>query len=319
LKPEYEKAATELKDKVPIAKVDCTVEKESCDKYGIHGFPTLKIFRDGTPSEYKGQRTAQSIVETMKRQMLPAVSVLSGDDAVKEFVEAERVAIVGYFKADSKEKKVFETVAQQLRDDFVFGATDAAEQKIVLHKKFDEGKNEFDGEFTEDAIKKFVQTYSVPIMDDIGPHNYEKYVSSGLPIAYFFYGTPEQRKELGPSFEKVAKQYQSKILFVYLDASLYGGHAENLALKQEWPAFGIQNIETAAKYPFDQTKDITLEAIEEFVKSFHEGKIEPTLKSEPIPETNDEPVKVVVGKTFEELVRDTEKDVLIEFYARIFN
>ena len=38
-------------------------------------------------------------------------------------------------------------------------------------------------------------------------------------------------------------------------------------------------------------------------------------KSEPVPESNDGPVKVVVGKTFEEIVLDKSKNVLLEFYA----
>jgi protein disulfide-isomerase A1 len=186
---------------------------------------------------------------------------------------------------------------------------------VVLYKKFDEGTSVFDGSFTEKELTLFVETKSVPLMDEIGPENYEKYTQAGLPIAYFFYGTKEQKTELGPMFETIAKKYQSKILFVYLDASLYGGHGENLALKQEWPAFAIQVIDKQEKYPFDQKKKITSEAIEEFVESFHKGELEPTMKSDPIPETNNEPVVVVVGKSFETIALDKTKDVLVEFYA----
>jgi protein disulfide-isomerase A1 len=39
------------------------------------------------------------------------------------------------------------------------------------------------------------------------------------------------------------------------------------------------------------------------------------LRSEAIPATNDEPVKVVVGHSFDELVKNTTADVLVEFYA----
>lgn len=39
------------------------------------------------------------------------------------------------------------------------------------------------------------------------------------------------------------------------------------------------------------------------------------MKSVDIPESNDGPVKVVVGKQFKEIVMDETKDVLIEFYA----
>lgn len=46
-----------------------------------------------------------------------------------------------------------------------------------------------------------------------------------------------------------------------------------------------------------------------------DDKLEPYLKSEPIPDSNDEPVKVAVAKNFDEVVTNNGKDTLIEFYA----
>lgn len=51
------------------------------------------------------------------------------------------------------------------------------------------------------------------------------------------------------------------------------------------------------------------------LNEFLDGKLEPQLKSQPIPETQDEPVFELVGKQFEEVVFDDEKDVFVEFYA----
>jgi len=48
---------------------------------------------------------------------------------------------------------------------------------------------------------------------------------------------------------------------------------------------------------------------------FHAGKLEPQLKSQPIPETQDESVFNLVGKQFDEIVFDDSKDVFVEFYA----
>lgn len=45
------------------------------------------------------------------------------------------------------------------------------------------------------------------------------------------------------------------------------------------------------------------------------GKLKPVIKSQPVPKNNQGPVRVVVGKTFDSIVMDPSKDVLIEFYA----
>jgi protein disulfide-isomerase A1 len=53
----------------------------------------------------------------------------------------------------------------------------------------------------------------------------------------------------------------------------------------------------------------------EFLTQHTEKKLSPFFKSAPRPETNDEPVKVVVGDTFEEMIFNSEKHVLLEAYA----
>ena len=52
-----------------------------------------------------------------------------------------------------------------------------------------------------------------------------------------------------------------------------------------------------------------------FFEDWQNKKLSKFLKSEDIPASNDAPVKVVVGKNFNEIVRDSEDDVLLEFYA----
>jgi protein disulfide-isomerase A1 len=45
------------------------------------------------------------------------------------------------------------------------------------------------------------------------------------------------------------------------------------------------------------------------------GTLKPHIKSAPIPETNDEAVRVVVADSLEQEVVDAKKDVFVEFYA----
>lgn len=63
LKPEYAHASELLRGNDPpiaLAQVDCTeAGKETCTKFSVSGYPTLKIFKNGEfASEYNGPREA---------------------------------------------------------------------------------------------------------------------------------------------------------------------------------------------------------------------------------------------------------------------
>ena len=61
---------------------------------------------------------------------------------------------------------------------------------------------------------------------------------------------------------------------------------------------------------------ISVEALEKFAASLIDGTAEAEFKSAPIPEDNkDGDVTVVVGKSFEDIVMDPTKDVLLEVRA----
>ena len=66
LAPEWEEAAKKLQGSVKLGAVDATVATDLASKYGIKGFPTIKLFSAGKKSkakDYNGPREAQGIVE----------------------------------------------------------------------------------------------------------------------------------------------------------------------------------------------------------------------------------------------------------------
>ncbi|KAH8815005.1 thioredoxin-like domain-containing protein [Xylogone sp. PMI_703] len=327
LAPEYEEAATTLKEKnIKLAKVDCTEEADLCQSYEVQGYPTLKVFRGpDNISPYNGARKAPAIVSYMTKQSLPAVSTVT-KDTLEDFKKADKVVVVAYFAADDKSSNTtFTTVAEKHRDDFLFGASnDAALAEaegvsfpgVVLYKSFDDGKSVFTKAFEAEEIENFAKVSSIPLIGEVGPETYSTYMSSGLPLAYIFAKTEEERTELSDALRDIAKKHQGSISFATIDASAFGAHAGNLNLKPDvFPAFAIQDTVNNKKYPFDQEKAITADVISKFVQDFADGKVEPSIKSEPIPENQDGPVTIVVAKNYDEIVLDDSKDVLIEFYA----
>lgn len=327
LAPEYEEAATTLKEKdIPLVKVDCTEEAELCQTYGVEGYPTLKVFRGpDNISPYGGQRKSAAIISYMTKQALPSVSTLDST-TLEEFKTADKVVLVAYLAADDKaSNETFTEVANGLRDSYLFGATnDGALAKaegvkqpaIVLYKTFDEGKNTFEEKFTEEAIQDFAKTASTPLVGDVGPETYSGYMAAGIPLAYIFAETPEEREKLATELKPLATKHKGKVNFATIDAKAFGQHGGNLNLEVgKWPAFAIQDTAKNQKFPFDQSKEITADSIGSFVDDFVAGKIDPSIKSEPIPEKQDGPVSVVVAHNYKDIVLDDKKDVLIEFYA----
>jgi len=67
LAPKYEVAATQLKGVASIAKVDCTAQEAVCSRFGVRGYPTIKLFRNGNPQEYSAARETEAIVSFMKK------------------------------------------------------------------------------------------------------------------------------------------------------------------------------------------------------------------------------------------------------------
>lgn len=114
----------------------------------------------------------------------------------------------------------------------------------------------------------------------------------------------------------IAEKHKGKINFATIDAKAFGQHGSNLNLELgKWPAFAIQEVAKNQKFPFDQSKQLTEKDIGKFVDDFVAGKVDPSIKSEPIPESQDGPVSVVVAHNYKDIVMDDAKDVLIEFYA----
>lgn len=261
----------------------------------------------------------------MIKQSLPAVSTLS-PETLEDFKTADKVVLVAYVESSDKASNdIYTAVAEKFRDNYLFGAiTDAALAEaegvtppaIVLYKQFDEGKVVFSDKFDEDAIASFAKTAGTPLIGEVGPESYVDYMSAGIPLAYIFSETPEERKELSDALKPLAEKYRGKINFATIDAKAFGGHANNVGLPTDkFPSFAIQETVKNQKFPFSLEEEITLEAISKFVEDFSAGNIEPSLKSEPIPKTQEGPVTVVVGKNYEDIVLDDTKDVLIEFYA----
>jgi protein disulfide isomerase family A protein 3 len=114
---------------------------------------------------------------------------------------------------------------------------------------------------------------------------------------------------------KVAQDYKNQMRFAVSNKDDFSHELEEYGLadkkSSEKPIVAGQN-EKGEK--FYMTDEFSPENLKKFVDDVLAGKLQAYLKSEAVPENNNEPVKVVVAKNFKQIV-DQDKDVLVEFYA----
>jgi len=78
----------------------------------------------------------------------------------------------------------------------------------------------------------------------------------------------------------------------------------------------IDPSENMLKFVWDgNVDDISVDNMRSYVADFKAGNLAPHLKSEDIPEGENKPLTVLVGKQWEEIVKDETKDVLVKYYA----
>ncbi|XP_053979845.1 protein disulfide-isomerase [Hylaeus anthracinus] len=333
LAPEYAKAAKKLQEtgsSVKLAKVDATLETELAEKHAIKGYPTLKFYRKGSVIDYSGGRQADDIINWLTKKTGPVAKDLPTVEEAKAFIEAENVAIVGFFKdVESDAAKVFLEVGNAV-DDHVFGISSSDEVfseygvedgKVVLFKKFDEGKDEFNEELDAKKLRNFIFVHSLPLVVEFNQDTAQKIFSGDIRSHLLVFLSKEAGHfdEYVEKIKEPAKKFRDQVLFVTINAdeSDHERILEYFGMKKtEVPAMRLIKLERDMDKYKPEKPELTSENVLEFVTAFVEGKLKRHLLTQDLPEDWDKnPVKVLVGTNFHEVAFDKKKNVLVEFYA----
>lgn len=334
LAPEYVKAAKALKDSgsaIRVAKVDATEETDLAERFEVRGYPTLKFYRNGKPIEYTGGRTGEEIVTWLNKKTGPPAANLETVDAAKTAIDKQDVTVVGFFKDQTSDAaKAFLEVAAENDDNvFLISSTDSvlSEYKITkdtvaLFKKFDEGRADLADDLTPKSIKDFVMANRLPLVTEFTQETAQKIFGGEVKTHMLLFVSKKSDKfqESYDAFKAVAPDFKGKVLFIYINIDetdnarildFFGMKAEDC------PSYRYINLgQDMVKYKPESTDTLTASGVKTFVQEIVDGKRKPHLNTEEIPDDWDaKPVKVLVGKNFDQVARDKTKNVLVEFYA----
>ncbi|XP_031113538.1 protein disulfide isomerase-like 1-4 [Ipomoea triloba] len=331
LAPEYAAAATELKtENVVLAKVDATEENGLAENYEVQGFPTILFFVDGEHKPYNGQRTKDAIVTWIKKKVGPGVYNITSTEDAERILTAENRVVLGFLDSLVGPSSEEFAAASKLEDNINFFQTDdpniaklfhiepsAKRPSLVLLKKEAEKVTHYDGIFTKSAILGFISANKLPLVTTFTRESAPSIFDSPIKKQVMLFTTSNDTEKFFPVFQDAARYFKGKLIFVYIKiddedvgrpvANYFGVEGDTAKI------IGFSGLEDAKKYIFDG--EITVEKIKEFAANVVEDKLKPFYKSDPIPETNEGDVKIVVGNNFDEIVLDESKDVLLEIYA----
>lgn len=335
LAPEFSKAAATLKQldtPIPLAKLDATESPEAAKKHGVQGYPTLKFFVKGSPIEFNGGRTADEIVNWIKKKTGPPTDLIADREALTAAEGANKVFVV-YFTAGQESTSGFDAFRQiaMKHDSIPFFHVDNEEtfkelgsnsQRVAI---FTQHSGEYqwleaDQALTADNIENHITANRFPLVMEFEGDDAIARIFQGERDTMFFFSDKADH-EFVETFKTLAKSdaVNTEKPLIFSTSKLTEGLGQRLSDfvgakasdgESLWIVRPGQNLE---KYRF--SGDMTVEAITEFINSWRTGSIEKHLKSADVPASNDEPVKIVVGKNFDQVVTNNDKWVLLEFYA----
>lgn len=330
--PEYAKAAKALENtpNVKLAKVDATVHNDLAKTFGIRGFPTLKFFKNGNPSDYNGGRTESEIVAWLNKKTGPAATVVNTEAELESLKENNEVFAFGVFSSlDSEAAKQFVSAAEKDESHIYAYTSDAAVQSalgvegdaVIVFKTFDDLRADLTvgAETSADEIGAFVLANSTPLVQEFTPESSKKIFSSKIMnhVLFFTDKSSAGHADILANYREVASAFKGKALVVNVPST------EKKILEffdisvSSLPVMVLADLAAPSgikKYRYEG--DHSVESVSEFVSDFFSGNLKPFLKSEAVePEDTTGDVVVLRGSSFADLVLNNDKDVLVKFYA----
>jgi len=317
LGPEYERAAEKLKGRVPLAKVDATVETALSTKYGVKSYPFLKWFEDTRDTEYDGARTTDAIVEYAESMIVPPVIITSTPPEPEGL--HPRVVLRGPTLIES-----FETVAKMNRRTGKFYYVKDDTQKITLDHK-DEATLELTyGLNRVDAIQTFFKENQFPLFGSLDSDSWDKYLNRGAGLVWSLFPMKDssELKSVGSQnramMTEVAQKFKGKYSITYSDTAnpKFKEEYETRLGVTEFPSIAVHK-KAGDKKRYVYQGDMSARKITQFIEDVDAGRVEPLYRTEKVPEQKpDVAVKTIVGSNLQTNIFHPEKDVMLLVVAQ---
>lgn len=307
LRPAFVGAARVMEGQVAFGWLDATVHLELANKYGVRGYPTVKLLREGSEEEYGGGRQAEDIVRWLEERSSPPVTVFE--------TEAEIVGLEARLEGRNSSKVIFHASGDEAFLQLFTGVAVGARQRgawAMRRFSFARAKGgsklevfrgvaervRFEGDLSNtEEVETFVEAEELPLLGEVDDDNFEAYLNIASRGILWLCLAPEkvveEPRRLYRGLGAVARRYRRELPFLWLDTVEYMEHVRDDLRCTSFPMVVVQlgdmrhedQEDTIVKYKQALPVDFTPEAVGKFLEDCIAGRVEPV---DPIDEEDEE-------------------------------
>lgn len=249
----------------------------------------------------------------------------------QDFIESNPVGVVLFIpEAGGKSFDKYNELSSQLRDNFSFGLCpdiDLADElnvvsfpTLILYRQKDRARIVFPDNFdtaTFTDINAWLTYNSKPRVDVFQIQDQSVY-KKGKPVILFFVPVREDEKEKSLSvIEPLSKVFGEDLNFTQIDAVTGNRFMTSLGFsKYADPACVILNYggERMTKYRYLEEADFTYDNLSTFIISYLDGKLQPEVRNQVLPDDLSGPLVQLNALNFEDNVIKPDVAVLVLYY-----
>jgi len=318
LAPEFETASSKVHEGVILAEVNAEEEVELGKRFVYDSYPTVQWFDHGVATEYNGGFDSSEIVG-WTNLMTMAVPVFEYD-SILEAREAypDNIVVVNTAKEGTTDFNYFNALAAEnrLMAKFVRLSSEHQESEpheIAMYRRGDSEPVKLSiTDQSSNAVKKFLKIERVPLFGAITPETFEDYGGTGRGFIWVA-GKSSDMVKYKDLFSNFAKTQRETYNVVFMDLDDSQRQADGMIGAEKYPVIALMKEEGPGRYILEE-EHFTIEKLERWMEDISFGVIDPVLKSELDPISNEEPIKIVVGRQFNDIVVE-DKDVLLMIEA----
>ena len=320
--PKFKIVMDRFKDKnITFAKCHITGLKNISARYNIsiRELPYVKLFIKGDVINYKEKYDEKNIIKFIIKKTESNLLELKSEENVKKFIDENELSII-YFGDNKEQIEILNKISNK-NEEILFGLVSnkeiinkfkAKQNSIVLFKNFEEKRNDLTENLTKENIEYFISKQSKHKIIEFS--NESSQLIFGKKINSLFLLVKSKREvNLRKILINVINKYKGDIQIVI--SNMLGSLPEFLGVKKEdLPAIILVDFKNNNINKYKFLEEINENNLLKFLENWEKNKLKLYLRSEEEPEKNDKNVYKLVGKTFNKIVLESNKDVLVKFY-----